>query len=516
MKNVVRSTVVIATIGSSVLLAGWLPARAQAQDERAVVLTAQAQSADNNRPAAATSKAQPRISFQSAAPYAKKRPAKEVAWLGLKVEESSEDEALSSQLGLKAGEGLTVNSLAPESPAAKADFHTNDVLVELDGQMLVHPQQLRKLVQMHAVGDTIKLTFYRGGERQTASVKLGKTTSDQASDQEEGTLPSFGQNIWFQRASQIARLNPDGSLNSTFYPGVAKNKQAKEVAWLGLSFGESSEDEALSSQLGLKPGEGLTVNFIAPDSPAEKADFHTNDVLVELDGQMLVHPMQLRKLVQMRAEGDTINLTFYRGGKKQTAAVKLGKTTSDRASDREDGPLLGDLPILQYQVNRLSGQLRFVGDSLARAGLDKAKVNYEIQRTMDQTSKAIQDAVRQASSDGKTLTVVGRELKDLARDGVAVDKDATVIVRNKRNSNRTIVQSDENGTLIIEAGAKKHLTARDKDGQSLFDGDVDTLAQEEKVPTVVWEKAKPLFEQLDAPTSSKPRGEGNAGEEPKS
>jgi serine protease Do len=95
--------------------------------------------------------------------------------------------------------------------------------------------------------------------------------------------------------------------------------------------------------LGLKPGEGLTVNFVAPDSPAAKAAFHTNDVLVELDGQMLVHPLQLRKLIQMHAEGDTIKLAFYRGGTRQTSSVKLGKNNLELASDKEEGSWPGYL-----------------------------------------------------------------------------------------------------------------------------------------------------------------------------
>jgi hypothetical protein len=278
----------------------------------------------------------------------------------------------------------------------------------------------------------------------------------------------------------IQSVEPDG-----------KKERAKEFTWLGLAVEESSE--ALSSQLGLKPGEGLTVNFLAIDSPAAKADFHKNDVLVEMDGQMLVHPLQLRKLVQMHAEGDTVNLTFYRGGKKQTVSVKLGKMSWDQAFDKEDGPLPDDLPDLPLQMNGLHGELRGMGDSLARAGMDKAKVNIEIQRTMEQARKAIQDSVRRASTDQKFLTIVDRKLEALARNGVDVDKDATVTVRKKRNSDRTIVQTDENGTLIIEAGAKKHLTARDKDGQLLFDGDIDTPEERERVPKAVWEKVQPFF-----------------------
>ena len=231
-----------------------------------------------------------------------------------------------------------------------------------------------------------------------------------------------------------------------------KHERKQAVTWLGLAAEESTE--ALSSQLGLKPGEGLTVTFLATNSPAAKADFRKDDVLVELDGQMLVHPMQLRKLVQMHAVGDAIQITFYRHGQKQTTSVKLGKTTWDQVSDRDDGSLPGDLQTLRYQINGLDGRLYRMRDSLARVGLDKAKVNVEIQRTVDQTRKAILDSMRRASTDRKSLIIVDHELEALAHNGVNVDKDATVTVRKKQNSTKTIVQTDETGTIIIEAGAK--------------------------------------------------------------
>jgi hypothetical protein len=273
-------------------------------------------------------------------------------------------------------------------------------------------------------------------------------------------------------------------------------KQAKESAWLGLGVQESSE--ALSSQLGLKAGEGLTVSFLAPDSPAAKAGFQKNDVLVDFDGQMLVHPMQFRKLVQMHAEGDTVKLAFYRGGKRQTTSVKLGKTTSDRAFNPENGLPSSDLYMknLQLQFNGLNGQFRGVGDSLARAGLDKAKIDADIQQSMEQARKALQDALRQQSTYAKTLASANRDLETLTRGSVDVARDATVTLRNNHNSSRTIVRTDEDGTIIIEAGAKAHLTAQDKDGKLLFDGDIATPAEQKTVPKEVWAKAKPMFEQL--------------------
>jgi hypothetical protein len=275
-----------------------------------------------------------------------------------------------------------------------------------------------------------------------------------------------------------------------------EKEQTKVVTWLGLAVQESPE--VLSSQLGLKSGEGLMVSFIAPDSPAAKAGFQKNDVLDELDSQMLVHPMQLRKLVRMHAEGDTVNLAYYRAGKKLTAAVKLGKTTLEEAADSEDESLSPALENLQIKLGGLNGKLRVMSDSLSRAGLDKAKVDVEIKRAMDKASRAVEEAVRRESTAGKALIVVDHDLEALARDGVDVDRDATVTVRNNHSSSRTMVQTDETGTIIIEAGAKKtHLTARGKDGKTLFDGYITTPAEQSKVPKEVWEKAKPMVEKLN-------------------
>jgi len=294
-----------------------------------------------------------------------------------------------------------------------------------------------------------------------------------------------------------------------------KKGKAKVVTWLGLAVEESSE--ALSSQLGLKPGEGLTVTLVAADSPAAKAEFHTNDVLIELDGQMLVHPMQLRKLVQMHAEGDPVQLTFYRAGKKQTISVKLGKTTWAESSETITPDFPGFQQNFQFQLKDLDGQrlgwekqlsgMGQLGQSLARAGIDRTKMNTEIKRTMEQTRKAIQDAVRHATSDQKSLADVDRELEALTRDGVDVDKDATVIIRNKHNSNKVMVQTDDSGSYIIEAAEKTHLTARGKDGKLLFEGEIDTPAERDKVPKEVWEKVGPMFEQMTAPEGAKPKAE---------
>jgi hypothetical protein len=50
-----------------------------------------------------------------------------------------------------------------------------------------------------------------------------------------------------------------------------------------------------------------------------------HDVLVRFDDQVLIESRQLGVLVRSHKEGDEVNLTYYRGGKQQTARVKLAK-----------------------------------------------------------------------------------------------------------------------------------------------------------------------------------------------
>jgi hypothetical protein len=342
----------------------------------------------------------------------------------------------------------------------------------------------------------------RAGDQ--AERKAETTTLTQSNDQDQAAPAAPAEPATpAEPAITIQTVEPDG-----------KGHRGRVVAWLGLAVEEASE--ALSSQLGLKRGEGLTVTLLAEGSPAAKADFRKNDVLVDIDGQMLVYPLQLRKLVQMHDEGDTVKVTFYRAGKKETVSVKLGKTTWEEASDTEGTTLPGDLQNLGLHLKGLNGDMRGMTESLALSGLDKAQVRMEVNHTMEQTRRALQDAVRHASSiDRKSLNSAARQLEALARDGVDVDKDATVIVRNKRNSSRTMVETDDNGTYVIEAGAKTHLTARDKHGKLLFEGEIDTPAEQEKVPKEVWEKAKLMLDQIATPSDKEPKVEDDSGDKPK-
>jgi hypothetical protein len=285
----------------------------------------------------------------------------------------------------------------------------------------------------------------------------------------------------------------------------------KEVPWLGVSSAEASE--ALTSQLDLQPGVGLVVTYVAPDGPAAKAGLKKHDVLIKFEDQSLVHPAQLRKLVQVRKEGDTVKITFYRAGKQKTAPVTLGKTAARFGWMGDEDGWSGHLRVLENQLKDLhldqamKDQMKAMHDSLGAMNIDQKKVQEEIRRSMGEARKALHQALSNSTNTDFALNPLRKALENLAGSGVVIDNNATVVVRNSNKEVKSLVQTDESGTLVLVNKPKLHLTAHDKEGNLVFDGEIETSDQRAKVPHELWERVEPLVEKLNAPSAEKENAE---------
>jgi membrane-associated protease RseP (regulator of RpoE activity) len=92
----------------------------------------------------------------------------------LGVETSTIPSVLCEQMNLPKGFGLVVDYVVPDGPAAAAGVLQNDIIKMLNDQILMEPNQLRKLLQSFPEGTTVTLTLLRKGQEQKISVKLVK------------------------------------------------------------------------------------------------------------------------------------------------------------------------------------------------------------------------------------------------------------------------------------------------------------------------------------------------------
>ncbi len=93
--------------------------------------------------------------------------------------------------------------------------------------------------------------------------------------------------------------------------------------------------ESLAAQLSehLEEGQGLVVQRVQADSPAEEAGVKRHDVLISFEGTALDSPAQLRELILEADTGSEVQLTLVRAARQKTLQVTVG----DRRSSFRDG-----------------------------------------------------------------------------------------------------------------------------------------------------------------------------------
>ena len=105
----------------------------------------------------------------AAAPQPAAKPAS--AFLGVVV--AAVPAMLAEHLGLKAGEGIVVQALVPDGPAAKAGVAVHDVITRVADHPVGSPVDLTQQVAARKPGETIRLMLIHQGKPAAIEVALG-------------------------------------------------------------------------------------------------------------------------------------------------------------------------------------------------------------------------------------------------------------------------------------------------------------------------------------------------------
>lgn len=227
--------------------------------------------------------------------------------------------------------------------------------------------------------------------------------------------------------------------------------------------------ETLAAQLDLPEGTGLVVRTVVPNSPAAN-HLQTHDILLKLDDQVLIEVRQLAVLISSHQPGDEVTLKFMRKGKEETARVKLAQKETPRREIRKlpgvEGGAIVPLPRLREGA-RLSGQ---------------SKMGQQAPHTQEMLSAL--DALR----------AQGPHVRVTQRSGQSAQSDRDLDLMIVKGTSGNLCFSDDAGTLEVTVNeGKKSLLARDKAGQVIFNGPIDTDEQRVKVPAAL----KPRLEQVE-------------------
>lgn len=133
----------------------------------------------------------------------------------------------------------------------------------------------------------------------------------------------------------------------------------------------------------LNHDQGLMVEDVASDSPAQKAGIQPHDILTTYDDQKLFSPDQFAKLVRSDKVGREVTVQFLRDGKAAKALLVLGKQEVPSFRPWQSGP---DSPPLRprrmwrrFEDQPVPGTDWANFDSLTLKKLENNKFRAEIQ-----------------------------------------------------------------------------------------------------------------------------------------
>ncbi|HEY7864529.1 MAG TPA: Do family serine endopeptidase [Psychromonas sp.] len=101
--------------------------------------------------------------------------------IGVAIQDISRD--LREALELENGQlGVLVAGVTKGSPAEQAGLIPGDIITKVDGQLTKSTGQLRSLIGLKNIGDTVKITLLRDAIQKTVDVKIGKPQTLSAVD----------------------------------------------------------------------------------------------------------------------------------------------------------------------------------------------------------------------------------------------------------------------------------------------------------------------------------------------
>ncbi len=113
----------------------------------------------------------------------------------------------------------------------------------------------------------------------------------------------------------------------TVKTAIARINKRREAAPVGVSMGvggmRTRLEDTLRRSLNTAQQYGMEVVEVRANSPAERAELKRLDLIVTADGEAITEPRDLQRVVRRHRSGDTIPVSFIRGGKQRKVTVIL-------------------------------------------------------------------------------------------------------------------------------------------------------------------------------------------------
>lgn len=106
--------------------------------------------------------------------------------------------------------------------------------------------------------------------------------------------------------------------------------------WLGVEINKI--DEVIQKQFNLPDTEGVLVNNVVDNSPAEKSGLKRGDVIRSYNGKKIASPRDLQDFVGTTSPGRKVVVEIIRNGEKKTLEITLGEMPGESTKEKTKEP----------------------------------------------------------------------------------------------------------------------------------------------------------------------------------
>jgi len=192
-------------------------------------------------------------------------------------------------------------------------------------------------------------------------------------------------------------------------------------AWIGIGIQDLTPE--LRKQFGVSDEEGVLINKIFPDSPAERVNLKIGDIVKEIDGQKVRNSRELVQQVLRKEVGQEVTLKIIRNGREMIISVKTGETSGEIEAEAEVPEI--EKEWFGLSVEEITPQLAQrwgitadrgvviveveVGTTGHNVGLQPGDVILEVNRKRIGNIKTFQQAMEEANRKEGVLFLIDRK-----------------------------------------------------------------------------------------------------------
>lgn len=213
--------------------------------------------------------------------------------------------------------GALIKEVVDGSAAKAAGLQVGDKITSVGGKSTNKTSELSCAIKKQTIGENVTVNYIRNGQSMSTTAKLTARKDTRTTIITRSNWDNYANN--FQRGN-----NRSYSYSSNYKVDPCK-------VFIGVFTSTNSH----------RSSDGLTVNGVIEDTPAEEAGLQQGDIIIAMDGVNVNNHKELLNQRGTHSQGDQFTLTYKRNGQYYTVGAEF-KSCKEEPSDETPAEIVVD------------------------------------------------------------------------------------------------------------------------------------------------------------------------------